>query len=239
MKRSLSTAFYHPNNNTEIPGGDAKKDPAPKRVAPTMLVRDSTPDPIAAAGISPATPIQALGPISQPLLLSMGQASEPQQAPGSTSIQDADVNLADKNGQTRLMLAAQDGDLPVVQILLSNGAATNAIDHKGQTPLMYAATQGHLTTVQALLNAPRIDIHAKALNGATALIVATDNGKDDVVQALIDHGADVYITEYEDRTPLIWAAEKCHLPIVETLLSAPRSTSMQKEATKKRPCTWQ
>ena len=144
MKRTISTGFYQPNNNTDInddgtdmAGEDTNNDPKP--VPPTMHVRNATPDPIGPSGPSQATPIQALGPITQPLLVSRGQTAESQQASESTqkiSLQAADVNPADKNGQTRLMLAARDGDLPAVQAFLSNGADVNVGDEDGWTALM-------------------------------------------------------------------------------------------------------
>ncbi len=231
MKRTISTGFYQPNNNTDInddgtdmAGEDTNNDPAPKPVPPTMHMRNATPDPIGPSGPSQVTPIQALGPITQPLLVSRGQTAESQQASESTqqiSMQATDVNLAYKNGQTRLMLAAQDGDLTAVQALLSNGADVNVADEDGWTALMYASQKGHLTTVQALLGVSGINIDAQKSNGATALYVAAHEGKDDIVKALINRGANVNITNSYLRTPLMAAAEEGHLTTLQALLSVP------------------
>jgi hypothetical protein len=132
MKRTLNTAFYQPYNNTDInddntdmAGEYTNNDPAPKPVPPTMHVRNATPDPIGPSGPSQATPVQAFGPITQPLLVSRGQTADSQQASAST--QQISMQAA---------LAARDGDLPAVQAFLSNGADVNVGDEDGWTALM-------------------------------------------------------------------------------------------------------
>ena len=106
----------------------------------------------------------------------------------------------------------------------------NLADGSGQTPLMFAAKKGHLTTVQALLSVPQIDINAKKLDGVTALIVATNHRKDDVVKALIDHGANVNITDNNGWSPLMFAAEKGHLTIMQALLDKNADTKQTNKA---------
>jgi ankyrin repeat protein len=227
MKRTLSTAFYQPNNNTDIPDEDeyTDNDPAPKPVPPTMHVRDATPDPIAPIGPSPATPIQALATTSQMLLISREQTTGSQQASVSTqqmAMQAADLDLADQNGQTRLMLAAQEGDLPTVQALLSHGANVNLADNEGRTALMLAAQPGHLAVAQALLGAPGIDFDAKKDDGVTAFYLAAVNGHCDLVKALIKKGANVNIVGTDTGwTALMLAAAFGHLTTVQALLDAP------------------
>ncbi len=220
MKRTITTPFHQPNNNTDLPDEEADNDPAPRPAPPIMHVANATPHPMGLAGNPKATAIQILGPTSQPLLVSRGQTAVPQQAPGSTqerSIQDTDVNLADKDGRTPLMFAARDGDLPAVQALLSKGAHINATDNNGWTPLMCAARQGQLTTVQALLSAPGININVRTNTGATALHIAAFRGKDEIVKALIQKNADVNIANNNGQTPLMYAAEQGHLTTMQAL----------------------
>ena len=229
MKSTITTAFPPPNNNTGTPDDDmdidTDNDPAPKPVAPTMHVRDATPDLMAQAGPAQATPVQIIGPTSQPIIVSREQATVTQQAPGSAqekSRQATDGNLVDQESQkAQLMLAAQDGDLPTIQALIFNGANVNAARNDGWTPLMFAAKHGHLPTIQALLSASDIDIHAKNPDGKTALHVAAVRDKDHVVKVLIDHGAEVNARTHDGRTLLGAVANRGHLPTLNALLSAP------------------
>ena len=61
-----------------------------------------------------------------------------------------DVNIADSNGQTALMVAAI-GSADVVSYLLHSGANVNTQDNDGKTALHYACSAGHLKSVQKLL----------------------------------------------------------------------------------------
>src|SRR5450759_251982 len=74
----------------------------------------------------------------------------------------ADVNFCDGEGATLLMLASHAGDLSMVRALIEAGADVNASDERSWTPLMKAA-----------YNAEQ------------------NRGFADVVQALIDAGANV------------------------------------------------
>ena len=52
----------------------------------------------------------------------------------------ADVNLKNtKDGLTPLMVAAYNGDMEMVDLLLKSKADVNAADSKGNTPLMIAS----------------------------------------------------------------------------------------------------
>ena len=64
-----------------------------------------------------------------------------------------DVNLKDEQGQTVLMLAAQNGSLDHLKALLAGGAELNAKDENGNTALMFAANKGHADCLKALLAA--------------------------------------------------------------------------------------
>jgi hypothetical protein len=50
-----------------------------------------------------------------------------------------EVHAIDRQGRTMLMIAADYGQVEMVQLLLEAGADANAIDNEGMTPLMHAA----------------------------------------------------------------------------------------------------
>jgi serine/threonine-protein phosphatase 6 regulatory ankyrin repeat subunit B len=114
-----------------------------------------------------------------------------------------------------LIVAIANGKNDVVKALIDKGADVNLTDNTGLTPLMIAAEKGHLTTVQALLSTPGIDIDDKTTDGVTALYFAAINGKEDVVKALIDKGADVNLTDNDGQTPIMAASSLGYLTIVQ------------------------
>jgi len=104
----------------------------------------------------------------------------------------ADVNAKGKySGWTPLMLAARKGDIKLLKFLLSNGADVNAkSDVQNRTSLMEAVRNRKTQAVKALL-AANPDLDAADWEGYTVLMFAAVSGQREVVDALLDHGADV------------------------------------------------
>ena len=89
-----------------------------------------------------------------------------------------------------LLLAADEGHLEVVRLLLEAGADKEAATIDGATTaLIVAAGSGHLEVVRLLLEAGA-DKDAATTDGATALLYATHNGHLEVVRLLLEAGAD-------------------------------------------------
>jgi hypothetical protein len=116
---------------------------------------------------------------------------------------------------TWLYIAAQEGHLPVVKLLLDRGADVNpAMTNEGYTPLLIAAREGHLPVVQLLLDRGADGSQAND-DGNTPLLIATQQGHLPVVQLLLDRGADV---NEANTYGLLVAAQHGHLPVVQLLL---------------------
>ncbi|QWE07603.1 ankyrin repeat domain-containing protein [Polynucleobacter sp. JS-JIR-5-A7] len=99
-----------------------------------------------------------------------------------------DVDLSNSFGETPLMLASIEGDLPVVKTLVLQNKAK--IDHIGWTPLHYACAKGQLNVAQFLIaNGAMID--SRAPNGTTPLMMATQAGNEELIKLLLDKGADL------------------------------------------------
>ncbi len=99
-----------------------------------------------------------------------------------------DVDLSNKSGETPLMIAAIEGDLPLVKTLVTKNKAM--VDHIGWTPLHYACTKGHLDVAQFLIaNGAMVD--SRSLNGTTPLMMAVQSGNEQLVKLLLDKGADL------------------------------------------------
>lgn len=82
-----------------------------------------------------------------------------------------------------ILLAAAEGDLARIHILLAARSDPNARDKHRQTPLMHAARNGHLDVVEALL-AAGADVNAKAKRGVTAYEAAQDARHHEVLRVL-------------------------------------------------------
>lgn len=66
-------------------------------------------------------------------------------------INSSTINDTDKDGNSPLHLAAQNGHSDVIKYLLKCGAAVDDKNAKGLTPVDCAASSGHTDAVKALL----------------------------------------------------------------------------------------
>ena len=112
----------------------------------------------------------------------------------------ADVNTADRLGETPLMYAATVGSLDAMKFLVEKGANVNAQTGSGATALIWAATD--LPKVRFLIE-HGANVNPATKRGRTALLVAamSDNSYE-IVKLLIDKGADVKAVDFLHTTPL-------------------------------------
>ncbi|HET8699418.1 MAG TPA: ankyrin repeat domain-containing protein, partial [Gammaproteobacteria bacterium] len=108
-----------------------------------------------------------------------------------------------EEGATPFLRAAQSSDLPLMKLLLEHGADPKLDTDDGTTPLMVASGIGwvegvtyewsrdaNLETVKTLLDLG-VDVNAHNSEGRTALMGAAHKGRNEIVQLLVDHGADL------------------------------------------------
>jgi ankyrin repeat protein len=121
----------------------------------------------------------------------------------------ASVNAVDRLNQTPLFLAADQGQVSTIQVLLtSKNIDVNARNRSGQTPLFLAASCGHVQAVQALLQHEGADINLdqQDLRGWTALTRATYFGHIDVVSEIIASGRKIdWDVRTDKQSALHWA----------------------------------
>jgi len=97
------------------------------------------------------------------------------------------ANLADFKGQTPLMLAANEGDVELVRLLLATGANVDAQDYIGRTALHSAATGRSAKCVELILDrAPQVSSGVTHDEGNNALHTSVRMGQADCVKLIAD-----------------------------------------------------
>lgn len=125
--------------------------------------------------------------------------------------QGADVNAANPDGTTALMIAAEgtgslQNSMPAIQMLLEKNPNLESEDSQGRTALYRAVMSGKDDVIAALL-AHKADPGHRATNGTTPVRTAVTYGKMPALTSLLAAGADVNTPDNNGKTPLLEAAE--------------------------------
>ena len=132
----------------------------------------------------------------------------------------ADIDTKNNDGRSPLLSACAEGTFDTVKMLVRAGAEVRATDDEGVTCLHYAARRGRTETVRYLVSLPEVDVNHGDADNHTALHRAVVNVEPDVVQVLIDAGADINTQNNEGRSPLLSACASRALDVVEMLVEA-------------------
>ena len=133
----------------------------------------------------------------------------------------ADPNIADSDGYICLHVAViRACNKEVIQIIIDHGADVNATDKNSITTLMIACQMANADAINILLNAGA-DPMLSDINGATWIHHAVETGcSKEVLQAIIDHGADVNAANMQNWTALMTACAKSNADAINVLLKA-------------------
>lgn len=147
------------------------------------------------AGLSPNT----LDPKGNPMLIVAIRDKSKKVTDLLLANPATNVNLANKSGENALMMAAFDGDLPTVKMLVLEKKAS--VNKQGWAPIHYAATNGHLQIVQFLM-AHGARVNAFSPSETTPLMMSIGSGNDDLIKYLLDNGADLSLRNHEGYTAI-------------------------------------
>ncbi len=115
-----------------------------------------------------------------------------------------DINTADKNGYTALMLALMNDNPEVVKLLIEKGADVNARSNTGYTALMFVSSKGNMAATKLLIK-KGADVNSKNSDGETPLMLTSLHGNVEVAKLLIANGADVNAKNNKRDTALKYA----------------------------------
>ncbi|KAG5838753.1 hypothetical protein ANANG_G00226910 [Anguilla anguilla] len=123
-------------------------------------------------------------------------------------------------GKTALQVAAHQGHMEVVKVLLQANSSIEVKDEDGDTALHYTAF-GNQPEIARLLLSKGANVNLLNNSLCTALHIAVNKGFAEVVRVLSEHAADVNLQDSYGDTPLHDAIAKDFRAIIEILTVVP------------------
>ncbi|WP_346350386.1 ankyrin repeat domain-containing protein [Spiroplasma endosymbiont of Calodromius spilotus] len=137
--------------------------------------------------------------------------------------QDIDINMSTKAGYTPLHGAVMYNNSEAVAAIIGNKNLKNVNDNKNDqsiVPLHIGAKTGNKALVEILMSHQDIDIVDK--EGFTALHSAVEENDTEMVELLINSGANVNTINTTGETPLHLAVKLDDIAMVQTLIKHPQ-----------------
>ncbi|XP_046550760.1 ankyrin repeat domain-containing protein 17-like [Haliotis rubra] len=122
-------------------------------------------------------------------------------------------------GRTPVMWAAGGGHTEVVELLVGKGAKLSLVDSFGFNILHSACHGGELEAVKYVLSQTMLDINGRVQCRRTAVMLAAESGHKDVVELLVDTGADVSLVDETGDNILHCACRGGDVEVVKYILS--------------------
>ena len=140
----------------------------------------------------------------------------------------ADINIRDNRSDNPFLYASAEGLYEIVNLTIEAGADTRLTNRFGGTALIPAAERGHVEIVRELLTRTDVDVNHVNNLGWTALleaIILSEGGErhQQIVQLLVEHGANINIPDKNGITPLEHARARGFTQIEQILLTAAQS----------------
>ncbi|WP_433753849.1 ankyrin repeat domain-containing protein [Paenibacillus amylolyticus] len=137
----------------------------------------------------------------------------------------SNVNIQDDMKNNPFLYAGAEGYLDILKLTIEAGADPAITNRYGGTALIPASEHGYVDVVQELLTRTSVDVDHVNQLGWTALleaIILNDGNaqQQETIQLLIDHGADVNISDRDGVSPLSHAKHKGFKEIEDILIRA-------------------
>ena len=140
----------------------------------------------------------------------------------------ANPNLPNKAGKTPVALAAESGQLEVLEFLVGKGGDIAHTDEIGGTPLLWAVALSKNPATAEYLVEQGASVNVVDKSGMTPLIWAAGIGQPESVALLVKNGADLDAVEiHAKETALMRAARIGNPASVRILLDADADTEIK------------
>ncbi len=125
-------------------------------------------------------------------------------------LSENDIDSAVFRGMTLLMVAAEKGNVALINYLVEQGADVNVVrEPGGRTALRYAIEQDYTVIVRYLLD-NGADVLQKNESNWTALMTAAKYGNVEILTMLVEAGADIRVKTLKGLTALQIASDNKH-----------------------------
>ena len=137
----------------------------------------------------------------------------------------ADINLQDETCFNPFLLSCLNNDLRLLRLVLPAKPDLARLTRFGGVGITPASEKGHVEIVRELLAHTEINVNHTNFLGWTPLleaIVLNDGAEkqQEIVQLLLEHGANPHMTDKYGKTPLELANEKGFREIAQLLINA-------------------
>jgi ankyrin repeat protein len=129
-----------------------------------------------------------------------------------------EIDLANKVGETPLMMAALKGQTELCRKLIARGAK---LERSGWTPLHYAASGEQIAVVRLMLDSGA-EIDSRSPNRTTPLMMAARYGAEDMVVLLLARGANAALRNDRDLTAFDFATTAGREELAKRIAEAAR-----------------
>lgn len=150
-----------------------------------------------------------------------------------------DVQVPNHVGWSPLIIAAEYGHLPIVELLLERGADPSIGTIGNRLPLHFTSEEGHTEVVRFLLRQARTDPNARDYTGSTAVFKAADKGHFAVLELLLSQPF-IHPNPRNDHgfTPLLQALFGKHVSVVRLLLARADVNPNEADTTYNQTALW-
>ncbi|CAH1397491.1 unnamed protein product [Nezara viridula] len=142
----------------------------------------------------------------------------------------ANVNHLNMYRESPLMIATKNGNEAIVNLLLSKYVSVDVEDEFGNTALQIAISKMSINVVKSFLNnGAMYKVNKLNLYNESALMIATKEGNEAIVNLLLSMNANVDVQDRDGNTALDLAIMKKNINIAEALLNNGANVNAQGE----------